>query len=104
VGNKINAGWCFDVGLDRCGVAVEIDDELRAIEAPLAIASIDLDGQQFDLIAVEPKPPVVVAVALNPQRRADTRPIDAEIEIEADFGHQPIRRLIILATRRDMGR
>jgi len=46
----------------------------------------------------------VLAVALDFERRADSRPLDPEIEVEMDFRHQPVGRAVILAADRDVGR
>ena len=85
------------------GFAGELDDELGPSIRQLPSAPSTLTDERLELVAVEPQRAVVIAIALDGQRRAHPRPLDAEVEIELDLGHQPVGRPIILAPDRDMG-
>ena len=90
----------LDFGLDRRAVALDLDHELRPVHPPLAVG---LDRDELQGVAVEPERPVVLAVALDIERRPNPRPARVQIEVEADLGDQPVRRAIVFAANRDMG-
>ena len=82
----------------------EVDDQLRPIHPPAAILAVDPNRQRHQAVAVQLQRPLVIAVALDRDGRADARPAQVEIELEPDLGNQPVRRAIILAADGDMGR
>src|SRR5205085_11805996 len=78
--------------------------ECRTIHPPMCIFPVDLHRDELEPIPIEPKLPVVIAIALDAQAGAHPGPVGVEVEVEADLGHEPVGRAVILAADRGMRR
>jgi len=72
------------------------------VHAVLGRLSVDADGHQLQLIAVQAKRAVVRAVALDAQSCTDTRHLQPEVEVEVDLRHQPVGRAVVLTADCDV--
>ncbi len=86
-----------DFGLDRRRPPTDRDDQLPPFEARLHRLAVHPHGKQLQLLAIEPKRAVMLAVALHRQAGRDHRPRRVELEIERDRRDQPVGRTVILA-------
>ena len=101
----VGRGVDLDLGLDRRSVAGDVDDELRRRPSRCVDRlPSTLTDERLSSSPSSRSGRSCVAVALDAQRCADPRPLGAEVEVEPDFGHQPVGRAVILAADRDMGR
>ena len=93
----VGGGVERDFGLDRRAVATKRDDQRRAIHHRLDRRAIDLEPGGGDPVAFEPERPAVRAVALDDQPGAHCRSVGVEVEVECDFGDEPVGRAVIAA-------
>ena len=104
----VGAGHDLDLGLDRGAVALDRDLEHVMLEPVIDPLAVHRDAADVQPLGVEPERQPMVAVALDLERRAHPGPLGVELELEGDFGDQPLRRPIILAPddgrRRNGGR
>ena len=71
----VGRGMDVDLGLDRRSVAGNVEYQRRTVHPVLGRSwPSTLTDTSFELVAVEPQRPVMVAVALDAQRRADACP------------------------------
>ena len=86
-----------EIGLDDRRPAADLDGQKLAFEAVRRGGAVDPDLDQLEPLGVQLERPAMRPVAGHAQPRSHPGPLGAEIELQLDRGHEPVRRAIILA-------